>query len=110
MKLLDKLGEVERHGESFPVLPTIPEDATATTAVGPLDEVAGQDEDNVGPEEADLEPDKDDSDYEEPAADFEPTKQQKADLQIAHENSGLCGLNADYLARWILLGKVTASS
>ena len=87
-KLLQALGDVEQHGESFPVLPTVPENATALAPGGPVDEVAGQDEDNVGPEEADLEPDKDDSDYEEPAASFEPTKAQKADLQIAHENSG----------------------
>ena len=87
MKLLQTLGHVEQHGERSPILPTIPEDSAAAIG-GTVDEVAGQDEDNVGPEEADLEPDKDDSDYEEPAASFEPTKAQKADLQIAHENSG----------------------
>ena len=57
VKLIQELGHVKQHGESFPVLPTIPENTTAAAAVGPLDEVAGQNEDNDGPDEADLEPD-----------------------------------------------------
>ena len=84
--IIDKLGNVEQHGESFPTMPTIPELSPATPTE--TEEVAGDDEDNKGPEENDLEPDRDDSDYEEPAPGFEPTRQQKQDLQLAHENAG----------------------
>ena len=56
-KVLQQLGAAEKHGESFPVLqPTMPpiqEDEVA--------EVAGGDNDDNDPEEADLEPDQDDS-------------------------------------------------
>ena len=84
--IIDKLGNVEQHGESFPTMPTIPELSPATPTE--TEEVAGDDDDNRGPEENDLEPDRDDSDYEEPTPGFVPTRQQMQDLQLAHENAG----------------------
>ena len=61
-------------------MPTIQEDEVA--------EVAGEDNDDNDPEEADHEPDQDDSDFEEPPAEYAPTAQEQKDLQIAHANAG----------------------
>ena len=46
-----------------------------------VEELAGDDPDAAGQDEADLEPDRDDSDFEEPPAEFTPTVQQQKDLQ-----------------------------
>ena len=120
-QILDVLGDaVEVHGESYPTLPPVDENAELTdeqlaagleSPPGPRrrrrlqeaeddldtitdqrarqaeDEVAGQ-EDTHEAEEANEEPDEDDSDGEAPTPAYEPSSQQKKDLQIAHENSG----------------------
>ena len=74
------------HGPNYPVASSISDLVPAPGT--PLEEVAGDGNDEEEPEEANLEPDVDDSDAEREPVGFEPTPTQRKDLQLAHENAG----------------------
>ena len=95
-KILQALGDAELvHAESFPqsgtLMPRIDENKTEHEY---MQQVEGENDENA-PEDANLEPEEGGESEEDlvpepktPKDDFEPTEQQKKDLQIAHENCG----------------------